>query len=263
MINSLPVISVITVVYNGEKHLENTIKSVIDQSYNNIQYIIIDGGSTDNSLNIIQKYKDKINYWISEPDNGIYYAMNKGIDAVKGNWVNFMNVGDTFFDNNVLSELFLSFDYSDTDIIYGNVLLNLDIGLSVRRPKPIKNIVKGMVFSHQSCFVRSELIKMTKFDTSYSISSDYNMLYNFYISYKRFRYIDRNIAIYDAKDGLSLLNQDIWMKEDAKVRGELNSLKFKIMFLQSKIERFFVKVIKFILPNELISKIRKKRFSIK
>jgi hypothetical protein len=189
--------------------------------------------------------------------------MNKGIDAVKGNWVNFMNVGDTFFDNNVLSELFLSFDYSDTDIIYGNVLLNLDIGLSVRRPKPIKNIVKGMVFSHQSCFVRSELIKMTKFDTSYSISSDYNMLYNFYISYKRFRYIDRNIAIYDAKDGLSLLNQDIWMKEDAKVRGELNSLKFKIMFLQSKIERFFVKVIKFILPNELISKIRKKRFSIK
>ncbi len=86
-IDSLPLITVITVVYNGEKYLEETIQSVINQTYPNVEYIIIDGGSTDETIDIIKKYEDKIDLWISEKDEGIYDAMNKGIYLATGQWV--------------------------------------------------------------------------------------------------------------------------------------------------------------------------------
>jgi glycosyltransferase involved in cell wall biosynthesis len=129
-----PLITVVTVVRNGEKTLEETILSVINQTYSNIEYIIVDGASTDGTLDIIKKYEDnKIDYWISESDKGIYDAMNKGIDLATGEWINFMNVGDVFCDNKVLEEIvniyFLSnnkklFFYSD--YFLKNGLSNLD-----------------------------------------------------------------------------------------------------------------------------------------
>lgn len=98
-----PKISIITVVYNGAKSIEKTIHSVLNQTYKNIEYIIIDGGSTDNTIDIIKKYEGQFFYWVSEPDKGIYDAMNKGLDAASGEWINFMNCGDSFFNNEVLS----------------------------------------------------------------------------------------------------------------------------------------------------------------
>lgn len=115
-----PKISVITVCYNAVKELEKTILSVINQTYNNLEYIIVDGGSTDGTIEIIKKYEYKITFWISEPDNGIYDAMNKGIRHANGEWINFMNAGDIFNDNQVLEKIFankydesISFLYSD------------------------------------------------------------------------------------------------------------------------------------------------------
>jgi putative colanic acid biosynthesis glycosyltransferase len=105
MKNSNLLISIITVVYNGEKFLEKTIKSVINQSYQNIEYIVIDGGSTDGTIDIIKKYKDRIDYWVSEKDDGIYDAMNKGLERASGDFVNFMNGGDTFYDKSVLEKI--------------------------------------------------------------------------------------------------------------------------------------------------------------
>lgn len=115
-----PSLSVITVVFNNVNMIEVTIQSVISQTYSNIEYIIIDGGSTDGTLDIIKKYQDKVDLWISEPDNGIYDAMNKGIGLSSGEWLNFMNSGDVFSSEQVVNNIFqnqidshVSFIYSD------------------------------------------------------------------------------------------------------------------------------------------------------
>ena len=98
-------ISIITINYNDAKGLYKTIQSVINQSFDNYEFIIIDGGSTDDSLTIIDQYKTKIDYFISEPDTGVYNAMNKGIKIAKGEYLIFMNSGDGFYDENVLSKV--------------------------------------------------------------------------------------------------------------------------------------------------------------
>ena len=98
-----PLVTVITVVFNGEKFIEKTIQSVLCQDYKNIEFIVIDGGSIDGTLDIIKKYEHSIDYWVSEKDQGIYNAMNKGIDLSKGDWTNFLNAADEFYDCDVLN----------------------------------------------------------------------------------------------------------------------------------------------------------------
>jgi len=123
----IPKITVITVVFNASAFIEETILSVINQSYKNIEYIIIDGGSTDGTLNIIKKYNDKISYLISEKDNGIYDAMNKGIRLAKGEWINFMNAGDSFADIETLGTTVQSIaKQSNVEVLYSDVNRFLD-----------------------------------------------------------------------------------------------------------------------------------------
>ena len=98
-------VSIITVVYNGEDFLEASIQSVINQTYENIEYIIIDGGSTDNTTKLIKRYKDKVDYWVSEKDSGVYDAMNKGIDASNGDFLFFLGADDLLADN-ILGKIF-------------------------------------------------------------------------------------------------------------------------------------------------------------
>ena len=100
-------ISVVTVCYNAADTIEKTMLSVLNQTYHDIEYIIIDGGSTDGTVEIIRKYADRIAYWVSEPDKGIYDAMNKGIKVATGEWINFMNAGDEFVDEGVIEKLVL------------------------------------------------------------------------------------------------------------------------------------------------------------
>jgi glycosyltransferase involved in cell wall biosynthesis len=103
-----PLVTVITVCFNCKSDIEKTIKSVLEQTYDNIEYLIIDGGSTDGTVDVIKTYSDRLAYWVSEPDRGIYDAMNKGLQKAAGEWVNFMNVGDLFVDEMVATDLFLS-----------------------------------------------------------------------------------------------------------------------------------------------------------
>ena len=118
--NKKPLISIITVVYNDKIKLEETILSVIGQTYDNVEFIIIDGSSTDGTINIIKKYEDKIDYWVSEKDSGIFDAMNKGILASKGDYINFMNAGDFFTKNNLVSEVVNILDSEEIDFLYGD-----------------------------------------------------------------------------------------------------------------------------------------------
>ena len=113
-------ISIVTVSYNAVLTIEQTILSVINQTYPNVEYIIIDGGSTDGTVDIIKKYEDKIAYWVSEPDKGIYDAMNKGVVVATGEWINFMNAGDIFTDGDVIDKLF------HQNIIINNEMMRIE-----------------------------------------------------------------------------------------------------------------------------------------
>ena len=148
-----PLVSIITVVLNGEEHLNKTLNSVINQTYENLEYIVVDGGSTDGTVDNIKKYEDKIDYWVCEKDNGLYDAMNKGIDIATGEWINFMNAGDEFYNYSVLMDLFNNQIHEEAEIIYGNHEIIYPTGHHrFVKAGIIKNLWKGEQFSHQASF---------------------------------------------------------------------------------------------------------------
>lgn len=164
-----PLITVVTVVFNGEKFLEETILSVINQTYDNVEYIIIDGGSTDGTLDIIKKYEHAIDYWVSEKDKGIYDAMNKGIDLASGEWINFMNSGDRFFESNTLNVVNFNVDCK---LIYGDSLCVLDEKEWIqdqenRHLKKIHSIIHQSMFYAKSSFNE-------KFNSDYKVMADFD-----------------------------------------------------------------------------------------
>jgi len=171
-----PKISIITVVYNDAKNIEKTILSVLGQSFRNIEYIIIDGGSTDGTVEIIKKYSRNLGYSISEKDKGIYDAMNKGLNAAAGDYVLFLNSGDTFYENNSLGKIPFH-KYPNADIFYGETII-LDEGgnqLGLRRKKLPQNLSwkhfkRGMIVCHQSILVKKEIAP--EYDLKYAYTSD-------------------------------------------------------------------------------------------
>jgi glycosyltransferase involved in cell wall biosynthesis len=198
-----PLISVITVVYNGAKTLEQTILSVINQTYQNIEYIIIDGGSTDGTLDIITNYELQIKNgefpnvsfrYVSEPDSGIYDAMNKGIDMATGGWINFMNAGDWFYDAHVIKNI-----YSlpvEGDIIYGATELRFDWGNYIQKTLK-KTHPWNKRIGHQSVFCKSSLLKKMKFNTNYTICADYEFMLKCFLNNCYFKCYDMIVSSYD------------------------------------------------------------------
>jgi len=192
-------ITIVTVVYNGEQFLEETILSVINQTYDNIEYIIIDGGSTDSTLDIIRKYEHAIDYWASEKDSGIYDAMNKGIDLATGEWINFMNGGDCFFTEMVLNEVFFNDYFEDTDILYGNHQVQYSSGRKRDvQAGDIKNLWKGSQFCHQACFTRANYHKLFKFNLCTKIVADFEFFYDAWKNQASFKAIPLTVASFEA-----------------------------------------------------------------
>jgi glycosyltransferase involved in cell wall biosynthesis len=186
-------ISIITVVYNDEYRIGGTIESVINQTYDNIEYIIVDGKSNDNSIEIIYNYQNKISRIISEPDNGIYDAMNKGLKFSTGDRVLFLNAGDELYDKHIISSIinFLK-EKERCALVYGNVLLkgrNL-----ILKSKPIKNINKVMVTNHQACFFNTKIHKYYYYNLNYKIAADYEVIFKMFNNDEEFAIIDSVIS---------------------------------------------------------------------
>ena len=188
---SLPLISIVTIVFNGVSTLEKTILSVINQSYKNIEFIVIDGGSKDGTLDIIKKYQNFIDYWVSEPDEGIYDAMNKGVIHSIGAWVNFMNAGDVFYSEKIIENIYSDNNSFSSDFIYGDCLVEYSNKVVFRKARKLSSIWKGMVFSHQSLFVKSEVIRARPFRTDIGTASDFEFIYVGYKKNSSFKYIDQ------------------------------------------------------------------------
>lgn len=246
-----PLISVITVTFNAGNQLERTILSVINQNFTNLEYIIIDGGSSDNTVNIIHKYEKFISSWVSEPDNGIYDAMNKGIKHATGNWLIFMNAGDIFYKNNTIQSL-VPFLREDVKIVYGDLVKCYRN--HKRKYRGLKNKELDAVdfllntIDHQTAFISSSLFKKYGFySTDYRLASDWMFfLYTVGIYREPVRYINRTIA-YFMMDGASTLHNDQYNKEKIQILENEFGTMLPYMqelaeYRQSYILRLFLKI---------------------
>lgn len=193
-----PLVSVITIVYNGEKDVERTIYSVINQTYRNIEYIIVDGGSKDSTVDIIRSHENHIIKWISESDKGIYDAMNKGIKMASGEWLVMMNAGDIFADENVLENIFSSEISDNISFLYSDVFSLRPNRERILRPLSYE---KGNLI-HQAIIYRRSLHNEHGFYivTKKLIISDY--LFFMRIPTEQVRKINTVIAVYEG-DGVS------------------------------------------------------------
>lgn len=227
-------ISIITVTFNCQGSIESTINSILMQDFSNFELIIIDGASTDGTLNVINKYKSRIKCIVSEPDNGIFDAMNKGIERATGDFVLFMNSGDTFVNNHVLS--LINFD-KEYGVIYGNMVINFRNKKLECKPEPFfksKDYIKTMGICHQCIFVRTDLAKHYKFSQEFKIAADFNMIFQIWKKGYKFRYVDVPIANYDTT-GFSAQNYPKQLKEICRIWGIENKFatKFVLLYLTS------------------------------
>jgi glycosyltransferase involved in cell wall biosynthesis len=167
--------SIITVCKNAENAIEKTIQSVLSQNYENIEYIIIDGASTDNTNALLKKYRNRIAYYISEKDEGIYHAMNKGINIAKGDILFFLNAGDVFTDEFVVEKVVKAFSKTDIEFLYGDIFFNNGVSEKLVQFNYVdKAFFLDKNLCHQSIFYKSEVFnKCGHFDENYSMLADY------------------------------------------------------------------------------------------
>ncbi len=187
-----PVISIITIVFNGEKHLEETIKSVLNQTYSNVEYIIIDGGSTDQSVSIIRKYESFLASWISEKDKGISDAFNKGIARATGEIIGIINADD-WYEPNTLD--LVASQMRDADVLFGDVQLWKNETKEFIQKGNFKWLSKEMTINHPTVFVKKKVYEdFGNFDLLYRCAMDYDLLLRLKIKNCRFKYVPHLIA---------------------------------------------------------------------
>lgn len=197
MSNSELKVSIVTVVYNGANTLEQAMQSVLKQTYTNMEYIIIDGKSTDGTIDIIEKYRDKVSYYVSEPDQGIYDAMNKGIAAASGDIIGILNADD-WYDTKAVEYVVDCFADNDADIVYGRYkrVESDGIILSTKMP-PLTDLWYEMMICHQAAFVKRKVYqKMGGYSLDYRIASDYDFFLRCYSSQVKFTYLDKELVYF-------------------------------------------------------------------
>lgn len=210
-----PKLSIITVNLNNEDGLEKTIKSVIEQTFTDYEFIVIDGGSSDDSRNIIKKYEKNISYWESKKDNGVYCAMNKGIDVAKGEYLQFLNSGDYFLNGSILKKAFKS--GGNKDIYYGSSIRKAENGKRYKISEPkILTFKRFFDYSicHQSMFIKKTLFdKFGKYNENLKIVSDWEFnVKAIILNNCTLKFLDFPIVFYDM-NGISSKRQLSSLKE--------------------------------------------------
>lgn len=220
---NLPKISVITVVRNDVAHIEQTMLSVLNQTYTNIEYIVIDGGSTDGTVDIIRKYVDRLAYWVSEPDGGIYPAMNKGLEHVTGEWVNFMNSGDTFAGERVVEVIFGGKHNLDgKKVIGGHTHKVYADHIEEMYALDGSSVYCKLPFCHQSTFVKVTPDYRWSFDNNtYRIAADYKLMYDMAEKYgvDSFCVVDCFISNYRMEESTTFQNLRKAKREYLKIQS--------------------------------------------
>lgn len=213
-------ISVITVNLNNLKNLKVTVESILGQTYENYEYIIIDGGSTDGSKEFIQKI-DRVDYWISEPDNGIYNAMNKAVSLAKGEYCIFINSGDRFYNEFVLEEIAPLLNGGDFYVGHPLLVDNDNIRTEyLPKTMSIEFLLVGGI-NHQCTFTKAQLLKDSPYNEHYKVVADYEKFFSEWLLHGRtYNYIDKTISYYQL-GGFSAINIELLEKERMEVIEKL------------------------------------------
>jgi glycosyltransferase involved in cell wall biosynthesis len=270
-----PKFSIITVVYNDVENIEETIKSVINQTYKNFEYIIIDGNSDDGTVEKIKKYEKKISYWVSEKDKGIYDAMNKGIKKARGELLYFLNSNDFFYNNDVLKNVAEQYlEKGKPDILYGRLYCKYNDSLrkDTISPKinPKKRLPNGSTIYHQSSFIKKKAFEdLGLYEIKYKLAGDYDFFCRCFVAGLEFCYIENIVSIFN-RGGRSS-NSDLCYEENSQIvyrhfgiRGFARCwLKYKIVLkIEKNLEIFCLKCgLKKTFENIVYTKNRKRILS--
>jgi glycosyltransferase involved in cell wall biosynthesis len=270
-----PHISIVTINFNHLKDLETTFANVVSQTYKNTEYIIIDGGSQDGTIDFLQEHSKYLSYWVSERDNGIYDAMNKGVKVAKGEWIIFMNSGDTFSQETTIEQIAPYLvdrdDHSNNrlpDVVYGGWESIFDDEYGYRtilgKPADLAIIWHQIPACHQSVFVRRRLQAQYPFDTSLKWCADHDLLANLYQLGCKFQEAPIVISKFDvsggkARDLLSYTRERWAICRKYFGRTRQQELYFLNEYRSFWIQEHFNKRIRKIIPREWVILLRKWR----
>lgn len=190
-----PLISIITVCLNSAEYIERCINSVLNQTYNNIEYIIIDGGSTDATVEIIKKYEARIAWWISETDRGIYDAMNKGIAKCTGEFIGLLNSDDNYMPDAIQKVVNALSDDESIDVLHGNIMVHNQQGTFISTGNH-DNLLKNWAVKHPACFIRTKIHKTYTYDDTIRISADFDLLLKLWANGYHFKHIDHVLTCF-------------------------------------------------------------------
>lgn len=214
-------LSIITINYNNRDGLQRSIDSVVGQSFTDYEWIVIDGGSSDGSRELIEQYQDYFAYWCSEPDKGIYNAMNKGIEKSSGDWFLFLNSGDWLYGNDILQKVFS--DPSDADLLYGDVMYHWPDSRGLELDKKPENLSLYFFYKdtlcHQATFYRKGIFDNHKYNEDFRICADWALYIQLLQEGYRFKHLPFCVANF-AQDGISTHLDEAHLAERQKVLNE-------------------------------------------
>lgn len=246
----VPCLTVVTVSFNAKDVIEKTLTSVAGQTYPGLDYVVIDGGSTDGTQAIVKKYASRIAFFVSEPDGGIFPGMNKGIEHAQGDYLLFMNAGDCFADAEVLSDVAaFILDHPEADAVVGDFERVLEYGTYRIKPN-LQGLNRSMSISHQAVFVRTPLLRAHPFDVRYRLAADYEQISALYLEGRKFLYYNRLFSVVEMQEGATFRHFEASANElydIIEARGEDVSHERKSQIRRKKI----IRTIRNLIPQKL------------